>query len=117
MMNYEKITALFDSETFKNEANACKTMDDFHKLFITNGVEITEEETVEFISKIAQKKQEMDNGEISDEALAEVSGGIVLTGAAAVFACIGVGALCIGAAAATAYVAYQALRWGNKHNH
>ena len=117
MMNYEKMTALFENETFKAEANTCKTMDDFHNLFIANGIEASMEETIDLVSRIAQERQEMDNGEISDEALGEVSGGIVLTGTAAVLACIGIGAVCVGAAAATAYVAYQGQRWANKHKH
>lgn len=113
MIDYAKVTELFNQADFQEKANTCETMDDFHKLFTSYGVDITEDETVELISKIAEKKQQLDDGEIPEEDLDNVAGG--LAGVAAVLACIGVGALCIGAAAATAYVAYQTLRWANQH--
>lgn len=114
MVNYDKIGELFQQDAFKKEANECKTMEDFHNLFIKNDVEITEDETVDLISKIAEKKQQMDSGEFSEEDLENVAGGIVLTGAAAVAACIGYGVVCVGGAALSAYVGYQALKWTYK---
>ena len=113
MADYAKITELFQQEAFQAEANNCKTMEDFYNLFVSNGVEITEDETIELISKIAEEKQKADDGEISEADLDNVSGG--LAGLAAVAACVGIGVLCVGAAAATAYVAYQGLRWAHKH--
>lgn len=115
MVNYEKLTELFQLESFKEKASECKTMEDFHKLFNDNGVEISEDETIELISQIAEKKERMDNGEILEEDLENVAGG--LAGAAAVAFCVGVGVVGIGAFALSAYVAYQGLRWANKHTH
>lgn len=117
MANYEKISELFQDEAFLKEANECKTMGEFHELFNRNGAEITEEETVELISQIAEKRQKMDSGELAEDELDNVAGGIVLTGGLAIAACIGLGVVGVGVAAGAAYVAYQALRWGNKHKH
>lgn len=117
MVDYAKITELFQQDAFQQEANICKTMEDFHNLFIRNGVEISEAETVELISKIAEQKQKMDNGEIAETDLENVAGGFALTGFAAVAACVGIGALCIGTACVTGFVAYQGMRWANKHKH
>lgn len=116
MTDYVKIVELFQNKDFQQEADKCKTMEDFHELFICNGIEITAEETIDLISKIAEQRKKMDEGEISEEDLEDVSGGLtfVLTGAAAVAACVGIGAVCIGAFALSAYVGYQALKWQNK---
>ena len=114
MANYEKITELFQQDAFQKEASECKTMEDFHNLFLKNEVEISEEETIDLISQIAEKKQKMDAGEISEDDLENVAGGIVLTGTAAVLACIGVGVACVGGFAVSAYVGYQGLRWTYK---
>lgn len=117
MIDYARITELFQQKDFQEEASACKTMQDFHALFLRKGVEISEEETVDLISKIAVEKQRADNGELSEEALDDVSGGVALTGAAAVAACVGVGVAGVGAFALTAFVAYQGLRWAYNHKH
>ena len=114
MANYEKITELFQQDAFKQAASECKTMEDFHNLFVKNGVEISEEETIDLISQIAEKKQQMDAGEFSEDELENVAGGIVLTGTAAVLACVGIGVVSVGAFALSAYVGYQALRWTYK---
>lgn len=114
MANYENISNLFQNEAFQAEAKECKTMDDFHALFNRHGAEISEEETIELISQIAEKRQQMDNGELAEEDLDNVAGGIVLTGGLAIAACVGVGALCVGAFAISAYNAYHALRWKHK---
>lgn len=115
MANYDKISELFQNETFLKEAQNCKTMEDFYALFNRSGAEITEEETVELISQIAQKHQQEAGAEISEEDLDQVAGGIILTGGAAVAACIGLGVVGIGVAAGAAYVGYQSLRWTLKH--
>jgi hypothetical protein len=117
MTDYNKISKLFHDEGFQKEAENCKTMEDFQALFTAHGVEISLEETIELISQIAEKKKQQDDGEISEEALENVAGGLVLTGAAAVAACVGIGVVSVGVAAGAAYVAYQALRWANKHKH
>ena len=76
MVNYDKIGVLFQQNEFKEEANECKTMQDFRNLFVKNGIDITEEETVNLISQIAENKQKMDNGEIYECDLDDVSGGL-----------------------------------------
>lgn len=114
MIDYNKISELFQSEAFQKEAEGCKTMEDFQVLFTAHGVEISLEETIDLISQIAEKKQQQDGGEISEEDLENVSGGLVLTGGLAIAACVGVGVLCVGAFAISAYNAYHALRWKHK---
>lgn len=116
MVNYEKIAELFQNEAFNQKANECKTMEDFQKLFATSGIEISIDETVDLISKIAEAKEKADSGELAVDELDNVAGGIVLSGTLAVLACVGIGVVAVGAAAGAAYTAYQALRWGNKHN-
>lgn len=117
MANYVKIHELFQNEDFLKDANECKTMEDFHALFNRSGAEISEEETVELISQIAEKRQKMDNGELAEDDLDGVAGGFALTGAALVAACIGLGVVGMGVAAGAAYVAYHSLRWGFNHKH
>ena len=70
------------------------------------------EETTELICKIAEASQ---NDELDEAMLADVNGGIALSGGLAVAALIGLGVVSIGACVGTAYVAYQGLRWAYKH--
>ncbi len=112
MDKYNELTNLFQTEEFQNEAKDCKTMEDFQAAFKRHGIEMSMEEVEDIISKIAKRKQQLDNGEIPEDDLENVAGGVV--GLAAVGACIGVGALCVGAFAVSAYVAHQACRWANK---
>lgn len=116
MVEREKINALFNDAEFKQKANECKTMEDFYKLFNENGIEISMDETIEFISKVAELKEKQDNGELSEGELDEVAGGIVIGGALGILACAGIGLVCFGVAAGAAYVAYQGLRWAYRHN-
>ena len=44
VVDYNEITELFKQDAFLTEANNCKTMAEFHALFVRNGIEITEEE-------------------------------------------------------------------------
>ena len=111
MIDYEKLTALFQDESFKKEAEPCDTMEAFQELFNSKGLEMTKDEVVEVISQIAEKKQQLDNGEITENDLENVAGGLVIS--TTVF-CIGVGIACIGSGAAAAYAGYHALRWANK---
>ncbi len=111
MVNYDKIGELFQQDAFKKDANECKTMEDFHSLFIKNGVEITEDETIELISQIAEKKQKMDNGEISEDELDEVAGGIVILGVTLTVAqAVALGIAGVGAAALGAWNGYHKTR-------
>lgn len=112
MANYEMIAELFQDTSFQQEAAECKTMDDFHQLFTSKGADISAEETTELICKIAEASQ---NDELDEAMLADVNGGIALSGGLAVAALIGLGVVSIGACVATAYVAYQGLRWAYKH--
>ena len=110
MIDYEKLTNLFKDEEFKKEAESLATMDDFQMAFQKHGIEMTEEEVVSIVSQIAKRKEEIDNGEISEEDLENVAGGFVIS--TAVF-CIVVGVVCIGAGCVAAYTAYQALDWAH----
>lgn len=123
MIDFDKISVLFQDPKFQEEANKCETMEDWNILLVQNGIEITLDETVELVSLIAQSKLKMDGGELSEDSLDEVAGGVagaaaaglVLSGGPAVWACIGIGVVCVGAACLAGYTAYQALRWSNKH--
>lgn len=114
MANYEMIAELFQDNTFQQEAASCQTMDDFHQLFNSKGAEISHEETAELICKIAEAQQ---NDELDENMLEDVNGGIVLSGAWAVAALVGLGVVSIGACVGSAYVAYQGLRWAYQHKH
>lgn len=123
MIDFEKISVMFQTPEFQEEANKCETMEDWNALLVRNGIEISFDETVELVSLIAQSKIKLDGGELSEDALDEVSGGVagaaaaglVLSGGPAVWACVGIGVVCVGAACLAGYTAYQALRWTHKH--
>ncbi len=105
----EKIVNLFQQDAFKEEASKCESMGDFYNLFIKNGIEITEEETVEIIGRIAECNQKFDGSEISEEDLDNVAGGVIvflgvtLTTAQAI--ALGVGS--VGAAALGVWNSYN----------
>ncbi len=113
MTDYTKLSELFQTKEFKDEAQGCKTMEDFQKCFAKHGVEMTESEVVDVISQIAEKQKELDDGQISEEDLENVSGGFAISTLAF---CIIVGVVCVGSAAVAAYTAYQALNWTYKRS-
>lgn len=123
MTDFGRISDLFQTVEFQEAATTCETMEDWHVLLTKNGIDISLEDTIALISLIAETKQKQDAGELNAEQLDDVAGGIagaaaaslVLSGGPAVWACIGIGVACVGVACVSGYVAYQALRWSNKH--
>lgn len=111
MINYEKLTELFQEEEFKAEASVCTTMDEFYVLFNRHGLDMSMEEVVEVIGQIAEKQKVLESGELGADELDEVAGGFAMS---TVAFCIIVGVGCAGAGALSAYVSYQALKWANK---
>ena len=114
MVDYAKVTELFQNEEFQKEAESFKTMEDFEKSFAQHGINIEKDEVVELVSQIAEKKHQIDEGEISEEDLENVSGGGIVIGTT--LFCVSVGVICIGAACVAAYAAYQALNWTYKRS-
>lgn len=105
MERNEKLKALFESESFKQEAQGVATAEELKELFQKNGVEMTVEEVVELCGQIAKQMDVGDDGEISEEALENVTGGIAPW-------LIGLGVLCIGAVALGIYNGYQDAKRG-----
>ena len=62
MMNYEKMTELFQNEDFQKEAEHFGTMEDFRKGFARYGLDLTEDEVADIIRRIAEKKLAEDQG-------------------------------------------------------
>ena len=96
----EKLKELFLSESFKKEAESVKTAEELQEVFRKNGLEMTIEEVVDLCGKIARQMEAGENGEISEDALEDVTGGIA-------WALIGLGVLCVGAVALGIYNGYQ----------
>lgn len=96
----EKLKELFLSESFKKEAESLKTAEELQELFHKNGLEMTIEEVVDLCGKIAHQMEAGNDGEISEEALDDVTGGVA-------WALVGLGVLCIGAVALGIYNGYQ----------
>ena len=96
----EKLKELFLSESFKKEAEGLTTAEELQELFAKHGVEMTKDEVIELCGQIAQQMQAGENGEVSEAALDNVSGGFA-------WALAGFGALCIGSLAYGIYRGYQ----------
>lgn len=96
----EKLKELFLSESFKKEAENLKTAEELQELFCKHGLEMTVEEVVDLCGKIARQMEAGENGEISEDALEDVTGGIA-------WALVGLGVLCVGAVALGIYNGYQ----------
>ena len=74
--------------------------EELQEVFRKNGLEMTIEEVVDLCGKIARQMEAGENGEISEDALEDVTGGIA-------WALIGLGVLCVGAVALGIYNGYQ----------
>lgn len=96
----EKLKELFLSESFKKESESVKTAEELQNLFQKYGLDLTLDEVVELCGQIARQMEVGDKGEISEDALDNVTGGIA-------WALIGLGVMCIGAAAVGVYNGYQ----------
>lgn len=96
----EKLREIFMSETFKKDAEAVTTAEELQKLFEQYGLVLTIEEVVDLCGRIAQQKILDENGEITESALDDVTGGIA-------WALIGLGVVCIGSLAIGIYNGYR----------
>lgn len=89
MNRNEKLKELFLSESFNREAEGLATVEELQALFAKHSMDVTQGEVIELCSQIVQQTQADKTGEISEEALDNVSGGglfLTTTAAAAVVA-------------------------------
>ena len=87
MNTNEKLAEIFENEQFKLEVQNVETPEDFQALLAEYGVEMTLEEVEQFCEQVAVCMQQ---GELSEEEMEDVAGGVpwVLV-AAAVGLCAG----------------------------
>ena len=96
MNKNEKLNELFQNPDFLKEAAVFKTVDDFQKGFAKYGLEMSEDEVIEFCGMVAEHTKQ---GEVGEAELENVAGGI------GVAFWIGVG--CVAAAAIGIYNGYK----------
>ena len=90
------LTGLFSNVTFKEEVKGLKTVEDLQKLFSNYDVELTIDEVKEICCEIAKQMQNSENGELNENDLEQVSGGVA-------WALIALGVGCLGAFALGIY--------------
>lgn len=73
----EKIQKLFQDEAFMTKMNEVTEAEDLKALFASHGIELTDEELVEFVKAPMDSKMGENEGELDEASLDEVSGGIV----------------------------------------
>lgn len=100
MYSEQKLTELFKSDTFKAEVANVKTAAELQEAFARNGVEMTQNEVLDLCGKIAQQVESNEGGELTEENLENVSGGIA-------WALIGLGVVCLGGTALGIWNGYQ----------
>ena len=100
MEKNQKLTKLFESEQFKEEASKIQTAEELQSLFAEHGVDLTMEEVIDLCAAIAAQ---MGEAELSEEDLENVAGGIGLVTVGLI--CLGVG--CIGGLAVGIYNGYR----------
>lgn len=109
-----RMNELLMDQDFQNKSLAVATKEDLQTLFTAFGLELTEEETDEFLVRLGTMLSGEVSEELGEDDLDNVAGGafsIVITGAAASafgIACgvtIGVGALAVGG-----YALYKAVK-------
>ena len=93
----ETLNTLFRSEAFVAEAKRVTTIEEMQKLAAKYGVCLTEEEVVEMCRTIAEQLQA--DGELSEEALENVAGGV--------WGWVVVGVVSVGAFALGVYNGYK----------
>ena len=101
----QKLEALFKSAEFKAAAENVTTAEELQALFAKNGVEMSLDDVYELCGQIATQVQAGD-GELSEDALESVSGGIIT-----MVAC---GVVCIGALAVGIWNGYHRTRKNGK---
>ena len=92
----KKLCELFQNEEFKAECENIQSVEELQKLFAAHGVDMTIEQVTELCVAVGRRVAQEENGELDEEALDEVTGGIA-------WAVIGIAALCIGAFALGIY--------------
>ena len=100
MYSEQKLAELFKSDTFKAEVANVKTAADLQEAFARNDVEMTQNEVLDLCGEIAQQMESNEGGELTEENLENVSGGIAWT-------LIGLGVVCLGSAALGIWNGYQ----------
>ena len=105
MYSEKKLEELFKSEEFKKEVANLKTAEELRAAFAKHGVEMTEEEVVNLCGQIAKQVSEGENGELTEESLENVSGGIAPW-------LIGLGVVCIGSVALGIWNGYNDAKKG-----
>ena len=99
-----KLTQLFQDPSFKKEAEGIKTAEEMQALFAKHGVDYSLDEVYALCEAIA-KRMEASNeeGELTEDALEDVAGGIAIG-----LIIFGVG--CVGAAALGIYNGYKSTK-------
>lgn len=87
---------VFSNITFKEEAKNLKTVEDLQKLFSNYDIELTLDEVKEICCEIAKQMQNSENGELNENDLEQVSGGVA-------WGLIALGVACLGAFALGVY--------------
>lgn len=100
MDNNQKLSKLFESEQFKEEASKIQTAEELQALFASHDVELTMDEVIGLCGAIAAQ---MGEAELSEDDLENVAGGIGLV----TIGLIGLGAACIGGLAVGIYNGYR----------
>ena len=108
-MNMENMTAIFEDKAFVESLFAMETVAEVQAALKEKGVELTEADILavrELLGKVEsgevtlEQLKQLDEGELSEEVLEQVAGGILLIGSAIVvtkLACI-IGGAIVGAA-------------------
>lgn len=100
--NNATFVELMENKEFVHEMMSQETPEDVQKIFADNGVDMTIDEVNEIGRALANAENGALSNELSEEALEDVSGGVVIT-AAGVWAAVRI----IGAVGSTALAAYK----------
>ena len=79
-MNEERIKEVFSDEEFVKELFSKETPEEAQALFVEKDIDVTIEEIVKLGEFVANKLQQIENGEsaeLTEDELADVSGGVV----------------------------------------
>lgn len=93
----EKIKALLESEGFIDKMLACEEPEQVQALFAENGIELSLEE-VKAIGAGLESALNNEEGELDEDALEEVAGGVAVTAVISVTAALIAGGIKVGAA-------------------
>ena len=94
MMNYEKLEALLQNEKVQEELSALTTVEEIQAVFAKHGVEMTRQEVEDLCVQVALSKDGAADGELSEDALENVSGGFVISFTAGCIYAVGCACVC-----------------------